>query len=120
MVSQSIRIFVVILLITEFLILSGCTRTAQYAATGALAGSAAGAVIGNRHSASHRDKGALAGAALGALAGTAAANETGAYPGSQTGQLLVLCPGCGVHVDVTGFPDHSTVACPNCQCHFTY
>ncbi len=100
----------------------GCTDTQQYAGGGALAGGGIGAIIGNQTG--NRDKGLLIGAAVGALAGTAMGQhkelEKSQNGGAGEGQQVAICPSCNSRVDVTGFPPHSTVACPNCKSQFTF
>ena len=108
-----------ILFVLPLFIVSGCTQTEQYTVGGALAGSAAGAIIGHQHR--DRDgKGALIGAAIGALAGTAIGKSQEVESLKKGEQIIVICPSCNSRVDVTGFPPHSTVECPNCKSQFTY
>ena len=103
---------------------TGCTDTQQGAGGGALLGAAAGAIIGNQHSSSHRDKGVLIGAAVGALAGTAI-GQASDMKKSQSGrsapeQVIAICPSCDSRVDVSDFPAGSTVQCPNCRSQFKF
>lgn len=103
---------------------TGCTDTQKGAGGGALLGAAAGAIIGNQHSSSHRDKGVLIGAAVGALAGTAVGQASDMKKaqngGSGSQQVIAVCPSCDSRVDVTDFPAGSTVQCPNCKSQFKF
>ncbi|EKD26349.1 MAG: hypothetical protein ACD_79C01243G0006 [uncultured bacterium] len=112
------------LLMVSFFIMvfSGCT-TGNYVAGGAVAGGAIGSVVGSQHGVTHGAQGALIGAAVGALAGGIIASEeqreSAVYPKARE-TLIVICPTCESRIDVSDFPNHSTVACPNCSTHFTY
>ncbi|MBN2145501.1 MAG: glycine zipper 2TM domain-containing protein [Candidatus Aureabacteria bacterium] len=104
------------------LFFSGCSETGQYAGGGAVAGGALGAIIGH-NSGRRGGEGAVIGAAVGALAGTAIGQQKQIDKMQQggTGQMqIAVCPSCNSRVDVSGFPPHSTVACPNCKTEFTY
>jgi outer membrane lipoprotein SlyB len=107
------------LLASGLLLSAGCTPTQQFAGGGALAGGAAGAIIGNQSG--NRDKGLLIGTVVGALAGAALGQRKELNEGeSNAEQQIAICPSCNSRVDVTGFPAHSTVACPNCKSQFTF
>lgn len=111
------------LLILPAFLYSGCTETQQYGAGGAAMGAAAGAIIGNQSGAGARDKGALIGAIIGGLGGTALGQKKemdSQRPQGGSQQVIAVCPSCNSKVDVTGFPAHSTVECPNCHSKFTY
>jgi hypothetical protein len=114
--------FILMLIIPAFLY-SGCTQTQQMGAGGAALGAATGAIIGNQSGAGARDKGVLIGAIVGGLAGTALGQKKeidGTRSGGGSQQVVAVCPSCNSKVDVTGFPAHSTVECPNCRSKFTY
>ena len=114
----------ILMLILPTFIYSGCTDTQQGAGGGALLGAAAGAIIGNQHSSSHRDKGVLIGAAVGALAGTAIGQASDMKKAQSGGgaseQVIAICPSCDSRVDVSDFPAGSTVQCPNCRSQFKF
>ena len=55
------------------LLVTGCTTTQKWAATGTVLGTAAGAIIG--HQSGHRTEGAVIGAAVGGAAGGVAGHQ---------------------------------------------
>ena len=92
-----------------------CTMTEQGAATGAIAGGIIGGVIG--HQSGHGAAGAAVGAALGGVTGAAVGNEQEKRE-AQGEQVIMVCPGCGIGVDVTGYAPGTLVRCPKCNTTF--
>lgn len=97
----------------------GCTsKSIEYGTIGAFAGAALGSTMGHKSNAFAMTQGAIVGGAIGGAIGSSSEYSNSSSYGNK--QLIVICPTCDIHVDVSDFPAHSTVECPKCLTHFTY
>ncbi|HRZ86552.1 MAG TPA: glycine zipper domain-containing protein [bacterium] len=124
--------FVAIAVITASLpALTGCTAL-EGTLAGAGLGAGTGAIVG---SASHNaGAGTAIGAGIGALTGLLVGSTLEnqqkqidaqkpvvvAVPSGPAGQVVVGCPQCAQHVDVSDFAAGSKVRCPVCNTIFTF
>lgn len=109
------RLFSLMLLVVIAATAISCSNTQKGAGFGAVAGGVIGGVIG--HQSGHGAEGAAIGAALGGVTGAAVGHEQDKNV-SQSEQIIQICPGCGVGVDVTGFAPGTLVRCPECNTTF--
>lgn len=133
------KIITVITILTCFPLLAGCNALSGTLAGGGI-GAGTGAIIGS--ATDNAGAGTAIGAGIGALTGllvgsameqqqkqAAAApppvvvTQAPASPPPTIpagGQVIVACPRCSQHVDVSGFEGGSRVKCPVCNTIFTF
>jgi hypothetical protein len=109
------KAFSLLLLVLFAVVAINCTATEKGAGMGAVAGGVIGGVIG--HQSGHGAEGAAIGAALGGVTGAAVGHEQDKRA-AQGEQIIQICPGCGVGVDVTGYAPGTLVRCPKCNTTF--
>lgn len=124
------KITSILLLISFFPVLAGCDALSGTLVGGGV-GAGTGAIVGS--ASGHAGAGTAIGAGIGALTGllvgsafeqqqktTVVVPATVVAAPAAQGQVIVACPKCAQHVDVSGFAPGSKVRCPVCNTIFTF